>query len=124
MLSQNQMVKTKSAIRSLYDGRMSIIEHQEYTKDNGATAFKDVEVVTDKPCRVSFSSSQNSERGEAASATSQTIKLFTDTDIEIKAGSKIIVTQYDLTQEYMSSGTPAVHSNHQEVVLELFKRWA
>lgn len=124
MLSQNQMVKVKAALQSLYDGQMSIIERQEYTKDNGATAFKDVEVVTDKPCRLSFSSLPNAESGEAAAAASQIIKLFTDTDVEIKAGSRISVTQNGTTTVYTASGVPAVHSCHQEVVLELYKRWA
>ncbi|TQX28014.1 hypothetical protein D1N55_18385, partial [Clostridioides difficile] len=47
----------------------------------------------------------------------QTIKLFISPDIEIKAGSKLIIND----KEYVRSGESAIYSNHQEIILELFK---
>ncbi|HBG5847838.1 TPA: hypothetical protein OUL20_003776, partial [Clostridioides difficile] len=52
----------------------------------------------------------------------QKIKLFISPDIEIKAGSKLIITnQNNITKEYIRSGEPAIYPNHQEIILELFK---
>jgi hypothetical protein len=42
----------------------------------------------------------------------------------VKPGSKLTITQNDMTTEYQSSGKPAFYSTHQEIVLELFKGWA
>ncbi|EQE44856.1 hypothetical protein QCA_0963 [Clostridioides difficile CD40] len=47
----------------------------------------------------------------------QTIKLFISPDIEIKAGSKLIIND----KEYVRSGESAIYPNHQEIILELFK---
>ncbi|HBG1494195.1 TPA: hypothetical protein KPH48_002465, partial [Clostridioides difficile] len=46
-----------------------------------------------------------------------TIKLFISPDIEIKAGSKLIIND----KEYVRSGESAIYPNHQEIILELFK---
>ena len=54
----------------------------------------------------------------------QTIKLYIYPDINIKNGSKIIVTQNGKKQEYKNSGEPARYETHQEIMLELFKGWA
>ncbi|TQX27951.1 hypothetical protein D1N55_18600, partial [Clostridioides difficile] len=47
----------------------------------------------------------------------QTIKLFISPDIEIKAGSKLIIND----KEYVRSGESAIYPNHQEIVLELLE---
>ncbi|MGO0854089.1 hypothetical protein ACTPDQ_21135, partial [Clostridioides difficile] len=52
----------------------------------------------------------------------QTIKLFISPNINIKAGSKLIITtQNNITKEYIRSGESAIYPNHQEIILELFK---
>ncbi|MDE3563871.1 hypothetical protein PV597_18395, partial [Clostridioides difficile] len=47
----------------------------------------------------------------------QTIKLFISPEIEIKAGSKLIINN----KEYVRSGESAIYPNHQEIILELLK---
>ncbi|ENY8920593.1 hypothetical protein ACF133_003995, partial [Clostridioides difficile] len=47
----------------------------------------------------------------------QTIKLFISPDIEIKAGSKLIIND----KEYVRSGESAIYPNHQEIILELLE---
>ncbi|HDF5622307.1 TPA: hypothetical protein PC346_003842, partial [Clostridioides difficile] len=52
----------------------------------------------------------------------QTIKLFISPNIEVKAGSKLIITnQNNVTKEYVRSGESAIYPNHQEVILELLE---
>ena len=45
-------------------------------------------------------------------------------ELDIPAGSKIVVTQEGRTNEYQKSGEPAVYSFHQEVMLVPFERYA
>lgn len=125
MLSKNEMVKARKAIESLYDGKCTITEHQKVKKENKSTGFQDVVVLEDEPCRLSFKTINNTNQTEtAASTVVQIVKVFLAPEIQVKPGSKLTITQNDVTTEYKSSGEPAFYSTHQEVVLELFKGWS
>lgn len=125
MFSENELVKVRKSIESLYSGRCDIIEHQKVKKENKSTGFEDVVVLENQPCRLSIKNINNtSPHGNGASAVVQSVKLFVSPDIVIKPGSKIIVTQNNVTTEYKNSGQPAFYSTHQEITLELFKGWA
>ena len=54
----------------------------------------------------------------------QTTTLFISPDVVIEPGSKIVVTQNGKTVAYKQSGEPALYNTHQEIILELFERWA
>ena len=124
MLSKIKMVKARKAIESLYDGKCTITEHQKVKKENKSTAFVDVVVLEDEPCRLSFKTINNtSQTDNAASAVVQITKVFLAPEIQVKPGSKLTITQNNVTTEYKSSGKPAVYSTHQEIVLELFQGW-
>lgn len=125
MLSQNALVKAKHAIESLYTGTVTVTEYQEYTKPNKSTGHREVPVIIDEPCRLSFSSSSStSPQDNNASALVQNIKVFLAPDKDIKPGSKLTITQNGRTAEYKNSGEPALYATHQEINLELFKGWA
>lgn len=118
------MVNFKKAIESLYIGKCTVTEHRQYIDETTKqTKFEDVDILTDVPCRLSFSSLRPTDENIAASVT-QSIKLFLDPNIVIPAGCKITVTQNNKTIAYKQSGEPAFHTNHQEISLELFKKWA
>lgn len=55
---------------------------------------------------------------------SRHIKLFIGTDIDIKAGSKIIVNYNNVVEIFKNASVPAVYQTHQEIVLESFKERA
>lgn len=125
MLSENQVVRTRKALESMYDGVCTISEYQEYTKENKSTGHKEVVVLEGQPCRLSFSSSPNTEAAEnLASSVVQTVKVFLAPEITVKAGSKLTVTQNGVSTDYKSSGQPALYQTHQEINLELFKGWS
>ena len=117
-------MKARKAIESLYDGKCTITEHQKVKKENKSTGFQDVVVHEDVACRLSFKSINNTNQTDAASAVVQITKVFLAPEIQVKPGSKLTITQNDVTTEYKSSGEPAFYSTHQEIVLELFKGWA
>lgn len=126
MLSKNKMVKrARKAIESMYDGSCTITEHQKVKLENKSTGFKDVVVQEGIPCRLSFKTVTNTSQTETgASAVVQITKVFLAPEIQVKPGSKMTITQNNVTADYKSSGQPAVYSTHQEIVLELFKGWA
>ena len=123
MLSKNAVVKVRKALEKGYIGTFTVTEHQKVTNPNHTTGFKDVDVLKDQPCRLSFSSSPSATDWDVAEVN-QTVKLFCSPEITVKEGSKIAVTQNGVTAEYKQSGTPAVYSTHQEITLELFRGWA
>ena len=125
MLSKTKMVKARKAIESLYDGKCTITEHQKVKKENKSTGFQDVVVFENIPCRLSFNTINHTNQTDtAASAVVQITKVFLAPEIQVKPGSKLTITQNDVTTEYKSSGEPAFYGTHQEIVLELFKGWA
>ncbi|MDY6680404.1 hypothetical protein, partial [Clostridioides difficile] len=77
---------------------------------------KEVIVLENQPCKLSYKNIVSATEGKLAKLE-QTIKLFISPDIEIKAGSKLIIND----KEYVRSGESAIYSNHQEIILELFK---
>lgn len=85
---------------------------------------KDVVVLEDEPCRLSYSSVSAVDQTESAAKTAQVTKLFLSPDVQIKPGAKITVTQAGVTQNYKCGGVAAVYSTHQEIVLQLSERYA
>lgn len=125
MLQKNKMVKARKAIESMYDGTCTITEYQKVKNADKSTGFKDVVVLEGQPCRLSFKTiNQTNPNENGAAAMTQVTKLFIAPEIQVKAGSKITVTQNGVTTEYKNSGKPAVHTTHQEIVLDLFDRWS
>lgn len=125
MLSKNQVVKARKAIESMYGGTCTIIERQKVKLPNKSTGFKDIVVLEDIPCRLSFKTITNTNQAETGvSAVVQVTKVFIAPEIQVKPGSKLTITQNDVTTEYKSSGQPAIYTTHQEIELELFERWA
>lgn len=118
------MVKVRAAIESLYDGKCTVTVRQEYTKDNGSTGFRDEIILEDEPCRLSFSTTSSTNEGEVAASVSQVTELFIGPDVDIPPGSKITVTQNGETVDYSKSGVKAKYDTHQQIVLQLWKRWS
>lgn len=116
---------TRKAIEATYFGTLTVTEMK---KDKDAksklTKTESVVVLENQPCKLSFKTLKSAVQTDSAAAVTQVIKLFVSPDITIKAGSKITVTQDNVTTDYTCSGVPAVYPTHQEIVLELFERWA
>lgn len=124
MLSKGQVVAVRKAIEMTYEGKCTITEHQKVTKPNKSTGFKDVVVLEEQPCKLSFENLTTTTDSGNAEKVIQITKLLIAPEIQIKPGSKLTVTQNGVTREYKKSGEPAVHFAHQEIMLELFDGWA
>lgn len=117
------MVSIRKAIESTYTGTCTIIEHQKILNADKSTGFQDVPVLTGQRCRVSFSTVKSVNQSDGSATAIQVVKLFIAPEIQVKPGSKLIVTQDGVTTEYKQSGQAAPHGSHQEIVLELFDKW-
>lgn len=114
----------RKAIESTYIGSLVVIEHQKVKdEETKLTGYKDVAVIENQPCKLSFESLKTASQSDSAATVTQTTRLFVSPDIVIKAGSKITVTQAGITTDYTCSGVPAVYLTHQEIILDLFEDW-
>lgn len=114
----------RKTIERMYIGKCSVFEYKKTTdKKTKLTKQGEVCVYEEIPCRLSFSSSPVTDTN-GVTTKEQLVKLFLAPELVIKAGSKIVVTQNGITDEYESSGKPAVYGSHQEINLKLFEGWA
>lgn len=118
--------RARAMIEETYDGVCSVYVYgstvdptTHITKKGETCLFEDL------PCRISFKNNNlnDSQPTETASVPVQKIKLFTSPENAIPKGSKIQVTQNNVTRAYKSSGEPMVYYTHQEIILEIFDRW-
>lgn len=109
----------------MYEGLCTIMEYHDVRDEKTKLSHEEeVTVVENQPCKLSFEKLNAVVQTDTASTKSQIIKLFLAPEVQVKAGSKIIVTQNGMTEEYSSSGQAAIYSTHQEIILELFRGWA
>lgn len=113
------------AVKSLWKGKCTVTVRENVTnKQTGRTEAVETDIYTDEPCRISFDTAPPTGIVHGAATAQQTITLFLDPGVIIPPGSKITVTQENVTAVYSRSGKSAMYSVHQEIPLELFKGWA
>ena len=116
----------RAALARLWTDRCTILVRREVTDpQTHLTDFEEVPLAEDVPCKLSFQTI-SAAGGDEVAAVRQVVKLFLSPDLEVPAGCKIIVTRLNETERtlvYTRSGEAAVFTNHQEIMLELFRRW-
>ena len=116
---------TNNPLAKLWTGKCTIYEYKDYTDPiTHQTVQREVAVLNDEPCRLSYKQEQATNIQSGAAVVSQSIKLFIRPDLTIKPGSVIEITQHGVTCKYKDSGQPAVYCNHQEIILELYENEA
>lgn len=109
-------------LATLWKGKCTVYEYQDSTDyETYQTTQKLVPILVDEPCRLSYNHEQATNIRSGAAVVSQSITLFIRKDLVIKPGSVLEITQNDVTEKYKGSGQPAVYSNHQEIVLQLYE---
>lgn len=108
-----------------YDGTATVSEWGKVKdKESGLTTQGEVILLENQPCHLSKEKDATAAQTVSAAQVSQTVKLFIAPDIQIKAGSKITVTQAGVTAMYTHSGKATVYDTHQEILLDLFEKFA
>ena len=119
--SEDCMVN-KNPLATLWNGLATIYEYKDIKDiDTYQTRQEMVAVITDEPCRLSYNHEQSTNIQSGAAVVSQSITLFIRNDLVIKPGSVIEITQNGVTEKYKGSGKPAIYSQHQEIVLQIYE---
>lgn len=106
----------------LWIGTANIYEYQSVVDPNTfQTTSRLVKVVSDEPCRLSYSTEPVTDINTGLATVAQKIQLFIRPDLVIKAGSVIEITQHGRTNKYHQTGEPAVYTNHQQFTVDLDK---
>lgn len=106
----------------LWTGRCTVYAYNDVTDpETYQTTQQLVPVLADEPCRLSYNYEQSTNIQSGAAVVSQSITLFIRPDLVIEPGSVIEITQNCVTERYKGSGKPAVYTNHQEIILQLYE---
>lgn len=119
------MVGRSAVLERLWKGRCDVVV-RENRKDPDTRRMESTEtaLASELPCRLSFETLAPAGDNANAVQLAQEVKLFLGREVRVPEGSKLVVTQNGVTTAYRQSGPPAVYAHHQEIRLELFRRWA
>lgn len=116
--------RRRAAIEALYEDTCTVVV---YTSASDIVTKQAVIIENTKyvnqPCRISDVVLQTTGNGEVA-AVVQKKKLFCAPELDIPPGSKIVVMQNGRETAFKNSGKSSVRDTHQEIMLEIFKKWA
>lgn len=114
--------RARQALESQYEGKCTVIEYGK-VKDpvTKITSEGEITVLENQPCKLSYSTIQSANQTDTVASVYQLVKLFISPEVNIKANSKIIVTQNGRETIYKNSGEPAIYFTHQEINLELYE---
>lgn len=115
----------KALEKHMWNGRCVVKVWEEYEDPiTFVTKHGEVTKYTELPCKLSHKTFTATSSTGAGAIITKEIKLSLGNEFDIPPGSKIIVTQNGITENYTRSGKAAVFRVHQEIPLELFKRYA
>lgn len=123
MLSQIQMVRFRKQIEKLYDSVCAVVVAQEQILDNGVSTFVDKIILENQPCRISQQSITQANNNGAVTEADKVISLYIAPEVDVPAGSKILVTYNNITDEYRRTGFPSRYDAYQKIQLEYVGRW-
>lgn len=116
------VIPKTNIVSKLWNGSCTIQEYREVTDPKTyQTTSKLVNVVENEPCKLSYSTEPITSISNGVANVVQVIRLFIRPDLKIKAGSKLIITQHGVTNNYIRASEPCIYTNHQEVVVRLDK---
>lgn len=117
------LIDARPIIERMYRGTLTVHEWTLAT-DPVTHITSEVESITviDQPCLLSNTSTAPATSAEGVPSVTKSTKIFVAPDIEIKEGSKLVVTQDGITNTYERSGIPSVYPTHQEVSVNVMEK--
>jgi hypothetical protein len=116
--------RARQPIMSLMTGTCDVQEYQSVKdQDTHVTKQQLVTVYSGQPCKLSYSKNPATAEGDAPGSL-LTVRLLLPSELAIRAGAVITVTQAGKTRTFKAASEPAVYTNHQEVELESAKDYA
>lgn len=117
-------MELKKDIEGLYDCVCDIYFNEEKLDDSGLIiGHEKIKAFENINCRLSYKNGTRklltAEQTNIEGKISQSIKLFLSNDLDIKAGSEIVVFKNNKELKFKHSGISSIYSNHQEIVLSV-----
>lgn len=114
----------RKAIESRYDNICSVYVYQDvFDEDTKQTRRERVLFLEDIPCRLSYQTqafaSLVSKQVEGVPESYQSVKMFIAPELDIPENSEIEVQRYGRLLKFKRSSVPVIHTNHQEVMVEV-----
>ena len=117
----------RKALEQLWRDRCTIYVQAESTDHiTHLTDFDEKPLIQNQPCKLSFET-LTSTSGDELPIVAQSVKLFLSSDVVLPAGCKIVVTRRnkpDTPLAFAKSGEAGVFTDHQEIILTLWKGYA
>lgn len=118
--------KYRKYVELLYEDYCDIYEYvcEKDPINNRTVAEGEIKINKDKiPCRLSYVSVESPLQG-VGGALSEKIKLFLSPYVKIKPNSKIVVLKGDENLTFKATSIAKVYKTHQEIIMEVFDKWA
>lgn len=114
----------RQMVEELYEGTCNIYEKTNVTDPvTKITGQKEKMIYENAACRLSYTRVTPSYKQAEGAKKEQLVKLFLAPEMLVRPGSKIVVTQNNVTETYKMSSLAAAYTSHQEIALEAWKGW-
>ena len=122
MVVPNALVR--KALERQYTATCSVYVYEDqFDESTKQTKRKRVLLIKDQPCRLSYQTqafaSLVSSQNEGVPETYQSVKLFMAPELDIPENSEIEITWFGRLLKFKRSSVPVIHTNHQEVMVEV-----
>ena len=123
MVIPNELVR--KAIESRYEATCSIYVFKDvFDEDTKQTKRERVALIENQPCRLSYQTqafaSLVSTQTDGVPSAYQSSKIFMAPEIDVPENSEIEVNWKGRTLRFKRSSVPVIHTNHQEVMVEVW----
>ena len=105
-------------LQRLFTDRCCVYGYESYRRADGSTGSREVLLLENIPCRLSFDNIKRVYETNTVSHLTQTVRLFTPPETVIPEGSAVVLQRGQTELRYKSSGIPAVYETHREYLLE------
>ena len=122
MVIPNKLVR--KAIESRYESTCSVfVYNDKFDEDTKQTKRVRELLIENQPCRLSYQTqafaSLVSSQSEGVPSSYQSTKVFLAPELDIPENSEIEVLWHDRLLKFKRSSVPVIHTNHQEVMVEV-----
>lgn len=123
MVIPNELVR--KAIESRYESTCSVYVFEDvFDEDTKQTKRERVLKIENQPCRLSYQTqafaSLVSTQTDGVPSSYQSTKIFMSPDVDIPENSEIEVNWKGRQLRFKRSSVPVIHTNHQEVMVEVW----
>lgn len=112
------MNRLQKALEKTYTGRMDVYGFTNIETDWGETRQEKILLIENQPCALSQKDIVTVSPVGGATRIQYQAKLFIGPEIELTAGSEIIVRQDGMQYRFIHSGEAFRYVSHQEILIE------